>query len=100
MIRMMQTDDSVIGPINIGNPGEFTIKELADMVIEMTGSKSKIINLPKPSDDPTQRRPDITKAKKLLNNWEPSVALKEGLGKTITYFENLIKSGEIDTWMR
>jgi UDP-glucuronate decarboxylase len=100
MIRMMNTSDDVIGPINIGNPGEFTIKELADLVIDMTGSKSKIINLPMPADDPTQRKPDISKAKQLLNNWQPTIELKEGLEKTIKYFENLIKSGELDTWMR
>ncbi|MDA3865698.1 MAG: SDR family oxidoreductase [Salinivirgaceae bacterium] len=98
MIRMMRTDDNVIGPINIGNPGEFTIKELASMVIEMTGSKSKIINLPKPTDDPTQRQPDIGKAKEMLDGWEPQVPLKNGLEKTITYFENLLKSGNFDTW--
>ena len=98
MIRMMKTNDEITGPINVGNPGEFTIKELADMVIEMTGSGSKVVNLPKPDDDPIQRRPDISKAHKLLNGWEPEVALRQGLEKTITYFDNLLKSGNFDTW--
>ena len=98
MIRMMKTNDESTGPINVGNPGEFTIKELADMVIEMTGSGSKVVNLPKPDDDPIQRRPDISKAHKLLNGWEPEVALRQGLEKTITYFDNLLKSGNFDTW--
>ncbi len=98
MIRMMKTDDNVTGPINVGNPGEFTIKELAAMVIEMTGSGSKIAHLPKPDDDPIQRRPDISKARELLDGWEPSVALRQGLEKTITYFDNLLKSGNFDSW--
>lgn len=98
MIRMMRTDETVIGPINIGNPGEFTIKRLAEMVVKMTNSKSKIIYLPMPSDDPKQRQPEITKAKKLLDNWEPLVQLEEGLEKTITYFDNLLKSGNFETW--
>jgi len=98
MIRMMRTDETVIGPVNIGNPGEFTIKQLAEMVVRMTNSKSKIIYLPKPSDDPKQRRPDITKAKQLLDNWEPLIQLEEGLEKTITYFDNLLKSGNFETW--
>ncbi|ALO15077.1 UDP-glucuronic acid decarboxylase family protein [Salinivirga cyanobacteriivorans] len=98
MIRMMKTDDEITGPINVGNPGEFTIKELADMVIEMTGSASKVVNLPKPDDDPIQRRPDISKAHELLSGWEPEVALRQGLEKTITYFDNLLKSGNFDTW--
>lgn len=98
MIRMMKTNDEITGPINVGNPGEFTIKELADMVIEMTGSGSKVVNLPKPDDDPIQRRPNISKAHELLNGWEPEVALRQGLEKTITYFDNLLKSGNFDTW--
>lgn len=98
MIRMMNTDNGVIGPVNIGNPGEFTIKELAEMVIDMTGSSSKIINQPKPEDDPAQRRPDISKAQNLLNGWEPTVPLKAGLEKTITYFDNLLKYHNFETW--
>ena len=92
MSRMMQTRHNFTGPINIGNPNEFTILELAQNVIELTNSKSKIINLPLPQDDPTQRQPDISLAKKELSNWEPKIQLKEGLQKTITYFDTLLKS--------
>lgn len=88
MIRMMNTDDSVTGPINIGNPNEFTIKQLAEMVIELTGSKSKIVYQPAVADDPTQRQPIIDKAKEILH-WEPTVQLREGLLKTIDYFKKL-----------
>lgn len=88
MIRLMNQTETV-GPINIGNPGEFTMKELAEIIIEITGSKSKIIHLPLPSDDPKQRKPDITKAKKYLDNWEPKVQLREGLVKAIEYFSSL-----------
>ncbi len=84
---MEQTES--IGPINIGNPGEFTILELAEKVIKLTGSKSKIITLPLPSDDPKQRKPDISQAKKVLN-WEPKVNLDEGLAQTIEYFSKPI----------
>jgi UDP-glucuronate decarboxylase len=87
MTRMMNTGDDITGPVNIGNPGEFTILELAEKVIKLTHSKSKIIHLPLPQDDPTQRQPDITLAKKILNNWEPKVPLEEGLIKTIDYFK-------------
>ncbi|MGM0613454.1 MAG: UDP-glucuronic acid decarboxylase family protein, partial [Bacteroidota bacterium] len=93
MIRMMNSRDEFHGPVNIGNPYEFTIKELAEQVIELTGSKSKLIFHPLPSDDPLQRQPDISLAKKELD-WEPTVQLREGLKKTIQYFENLIQSGE------
>jgi UDP-glucuronate decarboxylase len=89
MIRMMATPNEVTGPINIGNPGEFTISELADMVIRLTHSKSRLIEMPLPADDPKQRRPDITKAKKILN-WEPVTPLEEGLKKTIEYFDRLL----------
>ncbi len=91
MIRMMNTSDDFIGPVNIGNPIEFTMLELAEIVLELTGSKSKIINLPLPKDDPTQRQPNIDLARKKLNNWEPSVQLKEGLQKTIEYFDKTLK---------
>lgn len=87
LISMMDSPDSIIGPVNMGNPNEFTMNELAQLVIELTGTKSKIVYQPLPSDDPTQRQPNITKAQNLLN-WEPKVQLKEGLMKTITYFEN------------
>jgi UDP-glucuronate decarboxylase len=88
MMSMMAGPDTFVGPVNIGNPGEFTVLELAKQVIELTGSKSKIVHLPRPADDPSQRRPDITLAKKHLN-WEPRVPLKEGLTKTIEYFKNI-----------
>ena len=88
LIRMMNTDDSVIGPINIGNPKEFTIKQLAESVIELTGSKSKLVFLPAPADDPQQRQPVIDQAKEILH-WEPTIPLREGLMKTIEYFKQL-----------
>lgn len=91
MIRMMNTPENIIGPINVGNPGEFTIRELAEMVIEMIGSKSKIAYLPLPADDPMQRQPDISLAKKQLNNWEPKVQLRQGLAQTIEYFKKNLK---------
>ena len=94
MIRMMKTDDSVIGPVNIGNPNEFTMLELATKVIDLTGSKSKLIFQDLPSDDPKQRQPNISKAKELLNNWNPNVQLNEGLIKTIQYFEDELKLGK------
>jgi UDP-glucuronate decarboxylase len=90
MLAMMATGDDFLGPVNIGNPGEFTILELAEKVIDLTGSKSKIIFQPLPKDDPMQRKPDITLAKEKLN-WEPVVKLEEGLTKTIAYFDNLLK---------
>lgn len=92
MIRMMNSRLDFIGPVNIGNPGEFTILELAQKVIMLTNSKSKIINMPLPQDDPMQRQPNIELAKKELDNWEPKVKLDEGLVKTIQYFDNLLKN--------
>jgi UDP-glucuronate decarboxylase len=89
-LYMMMNQDEHIGPVNLGNPGEFTILELAQKVIEITGSKSKIIFKELPSDDPLQRKPDITLAKKLLG-WEPKVQLDEGLKKTVPYFEGCLK---------
>lgn len=88
IIRMMNGPDNFPGPVNIGNPGEFTIKQLAEMVIELTQSKSKLIYKPLPADDPTQRKPDISLAKKMLN-WEPKVALRDGLVKTIESMRGL-----------
>ena len=85
LIAMMNSDDSVIGPINLGNPGEFTISELANMVIAMTGTDSGIEYLPLPQDDPIRRQPDITRAKATLG-WEPTIALREGLETTIDFF--------------
>jgi UDP-glucuronate decarboxylase len=90
-IRLMASPDEFTGPVNLGNPVEFTIKELAEKVIDMTSSKSRISFKPLPHDDPKQRQPDITLAKKELN-WEPKIKLEEGLVKTIRYFETLIKS--------
>jgi UDP-glucuronate decarboxylase len=87
LVRLMKTPDSVTGPINIGNPTEFTILELARKVIDLTGSKSEIVFRPLPSDDPVQRQPDISLAKQTLN-WSPSIALDEGLRRTIDYFQN------------
>ncbi len=88
-IRLMNADDSVTGPINLGNPGEFTMIELAEKVLRLTGSKSKLIHMPLPQDDPKQRRPDITKAKQYLD-WEPTIALEQGLERTIEYFRKAI----------
>jgi UDP-glucuronate decarboxylase len=91
-IRFMNQDET-IGPINIGNPSEFTILELAEKVIKMTGSQSKIIHEALPSDDPKQRKPDITQARKVLG-WEPKYSLDEGLKPTIAYFDKLLAAGE------
>lgn len=88
IIRMMNGSDDFVGPVNIGNPGEFTIRELAELVIELTGSKSKMVERPLPADDPTQRQPDITLAKKHLD-WQPKVALREGLKQTIEWFQSI-----------
>ena len=90
MIRMMNTSDDFTGPVNIGNPGEFTMLELAEKVIELTGSKSKIIFHPLPQDDPRQRKPDISVARRELNGWEPRIQLTEGLQRTIDYFKKLV----------
>ena len=90
-IRLMNTEDDVIGPINTGNPNEFTIKQLAEKVIELIGSKSKLDYKPLPADDPVQRQPDITLAKETLG-WEPKIQLEEGLKKTIAYFDALLKT--------
>jgi len=88
MLKMMETEDFT-GPVNIGNPGEFKIIELAELVIKMTNSKSKIVFKPLPADDPVQRKPDISLAREKLN-WKPEISLEEGLGKTIEYFKNKI----------
>lgn len=90
LVKLMGTDDDFIGPVNLGNPGEFTINSLAEMVIKMTGSKSKIVHLQLPKDDPKQRKPDISLAKKELN-WEPTIALESGLAKTIDYFRTVLR---------
>jgi UDP-glucuronate decarboxylase len=88
LIRMMSGPDDFIGPVNLGNPGEFTIRELAEIVLELTSSRSKLVFMPLPADDPTQREPDITLARKRLK-WEPKVSLREGLIKTIEWFRSI-----------
>lgn len=90
IIRMMASRDEFLGPVNLGNPGEFTIKELSDIILEMIDTKSKVVNKPLPSDDPTQRRPDISLAGKELGEWKPTIPLREGLKPTIEYFRNYI----------
>lgn len=94
MVRMMNTGNDFTGPVNIGNPGEFSMLELANEVIRLTGSRSKIIFEPLPQDDPKQRQPDISLAFEKLNGWKPTVKLEDGLMKTITYFDELLKKGE------
>lgn len=89
MMALMASDDDITGPVNIGNPGEFTIRELAEQVIFITGSASKIIQQPLPQDDPRQRRPDISMAKSVLG-WEPKIQLQQGLNKTIDYFRGVV----------
>jgi UDP-glucuronate decarboxylase len=89
MIRLMDSPDDVTGPINVGNPGEFTMIELAENVLRLTGSRSKLVRMPLPADDPKQRKPDITKARTVLG-WEPKVQLEDGLKETIAYFRKLL----------
>jgi UDP-glucuronate decarboxylase len=91
LLRLMASGDDVTGPINLGNPGEFTMLELAEMVRELTGAKSELVFRPLPADDPKQRRPDITKAGETLD-WRPVTPLREGLGKTIAYFDDLLRT--------
>ncbi|MGM0619579.1 MAG: UDP-glucuronic acid decarboxylase family protein [Bacteroidota bacterium] len=95
MVRMMETGDDFTGPVNIGNPGEFTMLGLANEILDITESKSKIVYLPLPEDDPVQRQPDISLAREKLNNWEPTIPLREGLEKTVQYFERMLSSGQI-----
>lgn len=94
LMRLMDSDDSVTGPINLGNPGEFTIRQLAELVIDLTGSASKIVHHPLPMDDPKQRRPEISRARDLLD-WKPTVPLVEGLMRTVAYFENTIGTAPV-----
>ncbi len=90
-IRLMATADDFTGPVNTGNPGEFTIKELAEKIIELTNSGSQLVYKPLPTDDPTQRKPDITLAQEKLG-WTPEIKLEDGLVKTIAYFENILSA--------
>jgi UDP-glucuronate decarboxylase len=87
-IRLMESPADVTGPVNLGNPVEFTMRELAELVLKETGSKSKLVNMPLPADDPRQRKPNIDLAKQKLD-WEPKVPLSEGLKSTVAYFRNL-----------
>ena len=89
MVRLMNSREEFTGPVNIGNPGEFTMIELAEKVLKLTGSKSKLVHMPLPTDDPLQRKPDITLAKKELG-WEPTIPLEEGLKRTIEYFKTIV----------
>ena len=91
-VRLMASPDAVTGPVNIGNPGEFTMLELARQVLELTGSSSRIVHRPLPADDPRQRRPDISQANELLG-WQPTVGLRNGLTRTIAYFDAMLKQG-------
>jgi UDP-glucuronate decarboxylase len=93
-VSMMGTTPEIIGPINLGNPNEFTIRELAELVLELTGSRSKVVHRPLPQDDPRQRRPDISEAERLLG-WRPTTTLREGLAMTIPYFEQLLSQRDV-----
>ena len=90
-VKLMESPAEITGPINLGNPGEFTIRELAELTLEMTGSKSRLVFRALPADDPKQRQPNITRAKDDLN-WQPKIPLREGLAKTISYFDQLLSS--------
>ena len=94
MVRMMGTSDDFTGPVNIGNPNEFTMLELAQAILDITGSKSKIAWFPLPADDPTQRQPDISLAGEKLSGWEPKIQLKVGLTKTIEYFDQYLSANK------
>lgn len=98
MLRLMEQTKS-IGPVNVGNPGEFSMLELATLVIELTGSKSKIVYQPKPEDDPRQRKPDISLARELMQ-WEPKIALREGLQKTIHYFDKVLATNQMSSQVK
>jgi UDP-glucuronate decarboxylase len=94
LVRLMHSKDEITGPINLGNPEEFTMLELAQMVVDLTGSRSRVVHRPKPEDDPRQRRPDISKAQEVLG-WQPKTPLKQGLSKTITYFEEVFRESGV-----
>ncbi|MBU6367490.1 MAG: SDR family oxidoreductase [Gemmatimonadetes bacterium] len=93
-VRLMRSDDAVTGPVNLGNPGEFTMRQLAELVRDLTGSRSPLVHLPLPADDPKQRRPDIALAQSQLG-WQPTVPLAEGLKATIAYFDQLLNRGGV-----
>ncbi len=93
LVRMTGTGDEVTGPVNIGNPAEFNVLALAETIRELTGSHSEIVHRPLPSDDPKQRRPDISLAHELLDSWQPTVELREGLTRTIEYFDRALAAG-------
>lgn len=93
MLRMMNADPNFVGPVNLGNPNEFTMLQLANTIIKLVGSSSKIVFMSLPKDDPKQRQPNIELAKEKLNGWEPKIQLEEGLGKTIAYFEEILRKG-------
>jgi UDP-glucuronate decarboxylase len=93
MIRFMDTPHEETGPLNLGNPGEFTIRQLAELVLELTGSRAKLIEMPLPQDDPRQRCPDISRAKAVIG-WEPTIELRQGLQRTIAYFEKMLQKAE------
>jgi UDP-glucuronate decarboxylase len=94
LVSLMETNAGIIGPINLGNPNELSIRALAELILELTGSRSKLVHRPMPADDPQKRRPDVSEAEKLLG-WRPTTSLREGLAKTIPYFERLIAEGTI-----
>jgi UDP-glucuronate decarboxylase len=91
-VRLMATPDALTGPVNLGNPVEFTIRQLAEKVIELIGTKSKLVFKPLPADDPKQRQPDISLARQELG-WQPTIELEEGLKKTIAYFDEFLRNG-------
>jgi UDP-glucuronate decarboxylase len=95
LIKMMDSPRDVTGPVNLGNPGELTIRELAQTILDLTGSRSKIVHRPLPQDDPQQRQPDISEAQRLLN-WQPTIPLRTGLEPTIAYFERLLADGVVE----
>ena len=99
LASLMDSKEEVVGPINLGNPTEFTMRELADLVKELTGSRSKIVHRPLPQDDPRQRRPDISEAERLLG-WRPTIPLREGLKRTIPYFETLLSQKDVSQAIR
>jgi UDP-glucuronate decarboxylase len=94
LVRLMATPVGVTGPVNLGNPEEFSILDLAALTVEMTGSRSRIVHRPRPEDAPRQRRPDISRAQEVLG-WKPSTRLREGLGRTIAYFEKLLDEADV-----